>query len=323
MLTHSDKPLVGSARTAANARASIDMASLAVGDETPSKPVVLGRVHPRSPRRWNEPIVDGLREFAADGQPLIVSSGAIAGASAPVSLSETVVLANAETLFGLVLAQVTNAGTPVLFGYASTHYDPDAGAVAYGGPTSSLLSSIGVRMGQYYDLPARTEGGVTDAKTLGDQSGSESMRKLAGAFDSGADLVFNAAGLLDTYETISPAKFVLDCERIRDLQWSAGTHDTLVDSLASDVSLDRIRDAAPGDAFTDERDPSSVADAPSVQSETARRGRYTAWEDAGAETAVDRAAARVDDLLEVYERPPVDESVRHTLRDYVDAHADS
>jgi trimethylamine--corrinoid protein Co-methyltransferase len=325
LLVGSDKPLVGSARTKANARASIEMARIAAGDHGTDewRPVVLGRVHPRSPRRWNEPLVNGLFEFANASQPLVVGSGAITGASAPKSLAETVVLANAETLFGVVLTQVVNPGTPVVFSFASTYYDPDTGAVAYGSPSSRLFSACGVEMGDYYDLPTRTSGGVTDAKALGEQSGAESMAKLAAAFDSGADIVFNATGLLDTYETISFEKFAFDCERVRDVQSRSENAAAIVDALASDdFSLDALRETEPGQAFADDRDPKSVPDSVQYRPDLSVRGRYDDWVEAGARSELDRASDRVDALLDEYERPPMDEDIRESLRSYVEEHSD-
>ncbi|MFB6184911.1 MAG: trimethylamine methyltransferase family protein [Haloarculaceae archaeon] len=324
LIRHSDKPLVGATRSAENARASIEMAAIALGADQskPSVPAVLGRVHPRSPRLWNEPLVDGLLAYARAGQPLVVGSGAIAGASAPHSLSETVALANAEALFGIVLTQVVAPGTPVAFSYASTYYDRDAETVAYGGPTGSLLSGIGVAMGNHYGVPTRTRGGGTDAKTVDDQAGAESMHLLGDALRSDADIVLNATGLLDTYGTVSPEKFLLDCERIRALRKTDDARDALVSQLVhGSVSLDAIEASDPGEAFTDGRDPDAVADAVTFAPELAVRDRYDEWVAAGSRSALQRASDRVDAVLAEYERPPLADDVDAAIEAYVDEHS--
>ncbi|MFB6195516.1 MAG: trimethylamine methyltransferase family protein [Haloplanus sp.] len=323
LLRHTDEPLVGGARTAETARASIELAAIARGEaDAPSQPAVLGRVHPRSPRLWNEPLVDGLLTYARAEQPLVVSSGAIAGASAPHSLAETVVLANAETLFGVVLTQAVSPGTPVVFGYGSTAYDHEHGTVAFGDPIAGLLSGLGVAMGTHYGLPTRADGGVTDAKTVDDQAGAESMLRLADALRSDADVVFNAAGLLDTYDTVSPEKFVLDCERIRAVRATDAAREALLDRLTDgSLSLDAIDAADPGEAFADDRDLASIPDRVSFTPKLAVRGRYDDWHDGDDRTALQRASDHVDRLLDDYDRPPLPDDVDASIRAYVDDHS--
>lgn len=319
-----DKPLVGSARSAADARASIDMAQIGYGSPDTTKPVVLARVHPRSPRRFNEPIVGGLLEFAGAGQPLVISSGAITGASAPKSLAETVILANAETLFGIVLAQIANPGTPVLYGYASTYYDPDSGALSFGGPTGGLLSAIAVDMGAHYGLPTRIDGGLTDAKILDEQSGSESALQLAGALESDADLILNGVGLLDSYDTISAEKIVLDCERIRAIRSKQRDFDSTIDRLLDPpLSLDVLRDTPPGRVFVDDRDRGNLEDPGTFRSPVAIRGRYEQWQEQGARTIVELAHDRVESRLDSYTQPPLPDEIDQHLREYVRQHDES
>lgn len=317
-----DKPIVASARRGPEARASLDMARIAYQDPDLGANYVLGILHPRSPRVWNEPIVAGLLRFARAGQPLSISSGAIAGASAPHSLAETAVLMNAESLFGVVLTQLINPGTPVVYGHASTVYDRNAETVTYGTPGGSVFSTIGVAMGSFYDLPVRGKGGDTDAKTLDDQSGSDSMYHVRGAVQAGADLLLNAAGVLDTHEVVSPEKLVLDAERLRGAQVATEDLVTVIDRIeAGELSLDTIKEASPGATFFDERDPAALGDATSFEDEIAVRIGHDEWLAEGAQPLGERAKARVDDLVSRYERPPIDPEVKATLGDYVEEHS--
>ena len=323
LFTSTDKPIVASARRGEEAQASLDMASIAFEDPELSEHYVLGILHALSPRVWNKPIVDGLLRFAEAGQPLSISSGAIASASAPHSLSETAVLMNAESLFGIVMAQVVNPGTPVVYGHASTIYDRNAETVNYGTPRGSVFSTIAVTMGAFYDVPVRGNGGDTDAKHLDDQSGSDSMYHVRGAVQAGADILLNAAGVLDTHEVVSPEKLVLDAERIRAVRSAMTDLSATIEQIESgEVSLSTIRDTAPGATFFDDRDPDTLPDAVDFEDEMGVRIGHDEWLEAGAQEVGERARERVDALVEGYERPPIDSDVEAELAAYVAAHSD-
>jgi trimethylamine--corrinoid protein Co-methyltransferase len=323
LFTGTDKPIVGSARRDEEAKATLDMARIAFQDEALAENYVLGILHVRSPRVLNEPMVAGLLRFAREGQPLSISSGAIAGASAPHSFAETAVLSNAEALGGLVLAQVVNPGTPVVYGQTSTVYDPMAESVTYGTPRGSVFAEIVPAMGEFYDLPVRGHGGMTDAMDVDDQSGSDSMYHVQTALEAGADLLLNAVGVLDTHAVVSPEKLVIDAERFRAVQaartGAAATRERLE---AGDVDLATIREAGPAATFYDDRPPETLADASQFEREIAVRTSYDDWLADGGESVGERARARVESLRDAYEQPPIDPAVEAELADYVEAHSD-
>lgn len=322
LFTGTDKPVVASARRDREATASLDMARIAFQDPDLDEHYVLGILHVRSPRVFNEPMVAGLLRFARAGQPLVLSSGAIAGASGPHSLAETAVQLNAESLFGVVLAQVVNPGTPVVYGHSSTVFDRSTGAVTYGSPRGSVFSAIATEMGRFYDLPVRGHGAVTDAPELSDQSGSDSMFHVRGAVETGADLLLNAVGVLDTHAVISPEKLVLDAERFRAVREARREKRAVVEGLnAGDVSADSILEAAPGTPFFDDRDPDSLEDGVRFEEEIAIRQTHEDWLAGGGQTVGERAAERVAALVEDYERPPMDDPVADELAAYVAANS--
>lgn len=334
LFTGTDKPVVASARRDQEAKASLDMARIAFQDPDLDEPSVLGILHVRSPRVFNEPMVAGLLRFARAGQPLVISSGAIAGASGPHSLAETAVQFNAESLFGVVLAQVVNPGTPVVYGHSSTVYDRSTEAVTYGSPRGSVFSTIAAEMGRFYDLPVRGQGAVTDAPELSDQSGSDSMFHVRGAVETGGDLLLNAVGVLDTHAVISPEKLVLDAERFRAVRETRRETAAALEALdAGTVSVDTSMGADPGTPFFDDRDPASLEDAArfehgeasgrdvKFESEIAVRQTHEDWLAGGGLSVAERAADRVSELVEAYERPHMDDAVADELADYVAANS--
>jgi trimethylamine--corrinoid protein Co-methyltransferase len=71
-------------------------------------------INTNSPRQLDIPMAQGLIDFAAAGQMLIVTPFTLAGAMAPVTIVGAVALAHAEALAGITLAQITRPGAPVV-----------------------------------------------------------------------------------------------------------------------------------------------------------------------------------------------------------------
>ena len=71
-------------------------------------------VTPESPLVYSEYSCESIIEFAEYNQPVALVSAPMSGITGPVFLLGTIVLANAETLAGLCLAQCVNPGVPVL-----------------------------------------------------------------------------------------------------------------------------------------------------------------------------------------------------------------
>ena len=305
-----DKPLMGPTDGADRAAACLDMVGIAVDDRDLSRPYVAGLVNTVPPRRIDEGMLGGLLAYADRGQPLVVSSFTMAGASGPPTLAASLAQTNAENLVGITLAQLVNPGTPVVYGVPTATVDGRYGSLSIGSPESAFFAAFAGQMGRYYGLPSRGGGGLTDAKTVGYQSGLESTLLQAVTRLSGVDFVLNATGIIDSYATISPEKFVLDCEAIRYLdRFGEGF---AID--AADFRLDEQAAVEPGGYFPNDEAStgqfyrSSVLDKRSVH----------AWEEAGQPSAADVAAERVADRLASYERPGLPESIAAELDAYVE-----
>jgi trimethylamine--corrinoid protein Co-methyltransferase len=305
-LTLSDQPVMASARGENCARQCLDMVGIAVGDRELQEPYVAGLVNTVPPRRIDTEMLGGLLTYAEAGQPVLVSSFTMAGASGPETLPASLAQANAENLVGVALAQLINPGTPVVYGVPASNIDTRHGSLSIGSPESALVVSIAAQLGRHYGVPTRAGGGLTDAKSVDYHSGFESQLVQTVTDMSGVDYVLHAAGILGSYETVSPEKFVLDCEALRYL-------DRFRQGFSIDpekLRLDRMADVEPAGHFlgaTREFFDPSVVD----------RRSHADWADAGRQSTVDRAADRVRQQLEDYERPQLDSDVERELDRYV------
>lgn len=310
-LVTTDRPVVGSAYGRRRAQECLDLAGIAAQDPDLSRPYVLGQVSPVSPRRWPEAMAEGLVAYASHGQPVIVMSQPLSGASAPATLAGAVTLANAEILSGIVLAQLANPGAPVLYGSAVTALDMETTSIAAGAPEAALGAGATAQLAAFYGLPSRGGGGVTDANRLDDQAGSESMLGLLAGVAGGIDFLLHAVGVLDSYRAVSPEKFLLDCERVRSIHRLQEGIDVTDETIAADL----LADTPPGGDFLSSRHTVTHARESLLRPELAVRGG-TDDRGTGDGSAVDRARARAEELLDRYEPPSVDPAVRDRIETY-------
>lgn len=308
----SDKPVMGSTQDAAAARTSLELARIAMDDPALQKPSIAGLINTVPPRGISTDMLGALVVYATAGQPLIVSSFTMAGASGPSELAASMAQTNAENLTGITLAQLVNPGTPVVYGVPSSNIDARHGTLTIGSPESALFVSFAGQMGRYYDIPSRAGGGLTDGKSVDFQSGAESMFLQFATASSGIDFVLNAAGILEAYSAVSPEKFVLDCETLRHL-------DRFRDGVTvgdAGFPFDRMTERGPAGHFLDDHDvPGPDA---GQEREPMDKRSFGAWDDDGALSAFEAAHHAVERRLDDYERPAIDPAVERRLDEFVD-----
>ena len=203
-------------------------------------------VTPESPLVYSEYSCESILEFADLNQPVALVSAPMSGITGPVFLLGTVVLANAETLAGLCLAQCVNPGVPVLPSASLTYGNLKNATWECSSPDSALMLAAAVQMyKEYYHLPARAQTGVTSSKCLDYQAGYETMQSLLLTALMDVDVTSQSAGALDNLMTISLEKTVIDDEviaRVRRILQGLEINDET-------YSLDIIMDVAHGDNF--------------------------------------------------------------------------
>jgi len=314
-LTLTDQPVMGAARGVDRVEACLDMVGIAMDDPGLGKPYVAGLVNTTPPRRIGPEMLDGLLTYAEHGQPVVVSSFTVAGASGPPTLAASMAQTNAENLAGITLAQLVNPGTPVVYGVPASGIDDRHGSLTIGTPESALFVSFGARMGQFYDVPSRAGGALSDAKRVDYQGGCESTFLGTITELSGVDFVLHAAGILESYSAISPEKFVLDCEVIRSLDRFRRGFDTGENALA----IDAMSGVEPGGHFADASRSSTTGEF--FRSAVFDKRSHADWRDDGGKSAFEMGRDRVRDCLEAYEVPPLDSDIERELGRYVEEHA--
>lgn len=143
-----------------SAQLLIEMAAVVAGgiDKLKDRPIVSGCTCPQSPLTISEGCADPIIEYAKANLPQNILSMALAGATSPVTLAGTLVTHNAEVLGGIVLAQLTRKGAPVIYGSSTSMIDLKLSTATVGCPELGLISAAVAKLAQFYLLPSYVAG---------------------------------------------------------------------------------------------------------------------------------------------------------------------
>lgn len=238
-----ERPAIGMVDGTKNALDSIQMAQEFYGiyDQC----VVTGLISVASPCHYSQAMCEALIEYAKAGQGVFITPSSLNGLTVPGSLASLMLVNNVETLSGIVLTQLINPGTPVIYGNQSHGCDLRFGTPTIGSPEQCLIFSAVKAFGDYYGLPVRTGGSSCDAKQVDMQAGVESFSTMYATLQSGADLMIHSCGSLDTDNTLSYDKFIYDEEILISAKRIVRGFEVNEDTLL----FDSILEAGPGGEF--------------------------------------------------------------------------
>jgi trimethylamine--corrinoid protein Co-methyltransferase len=159
-ILNTGKPVGTEATSAYDARKLIEMATIVAGgeDEFNRRPLIGFGVCPVSPLKLPHDATEVIIESARAWCPDTILSMAMAGGSSPVTLAGTLVQHNAEVLSGIVLAQLSERGCPVVYGSSTTAMDLRLAAASVGSPELALFSAACAEIARRYLLPSFVAG---------------------------------------------------------------------------------------------------------------------------------------------------------------------
>jgi trimethylamine---corrinoid protein Co-methyltransferase len=266
-----------------------------------------------SPLQLDVPMTDGIIDFAANGQLMIVTPFTLAGAMAPITIAGALTLAHAEALCGITLTQIVRPGAPVVYGSFTSNVDMKSGSPAFGTPEYAKAAfgagQLARRIGAPWRCSSATASNAPDAQAV-----YESQMSLWGALLGGCHFILHAAGWLEGGLTASFEKFILDVEM---LQMFAELFQP-VSASVEEIGLEAVAEVGPGGHFF------SAA-------HTMQRYRdafytplisdwrnYGAWKDDGARTATQRATLKWRETLAASTAPVLDAAVVEALDAFVE-----
>lgn len=178
-----------------------------------AKPLAIFDACPSPPLRWSDLTTQSLLDAAHSMIPSEFVSMPLAGASAPITLIGSITQHCAESLAGVVIAQLKNKGTPLIWGGSPAVLDMRRGTTPMGAIETMMLNIGDVEMGKYLKLPTHAYMSLSDSKVPDAQAGFEAGMGALLAGLAGINMV-SGPGMIDFESTQSIEKLLIDNEII-------------------------------------------------------------------------------------------------------------
>jgi trimethylamine---corrinoid protein Co-methyltransferase len=302
---HTQKPLVFCCKDGNSLKDIYEMALLIAGSKQrfDQAPTIVQYSEPISPLLYYSPAVDKIIFCAEHNIPQINFPAPQFGSTGPAAFAGNIVQGSAESLSGLVLAQLVNPGAPFIYGAFTTVMDMRTTIFSYGAPEISLMKAAMSQMAQFYKLPFFGTAGATDAKFPDAQAGAEAAFSLLSAALIGANLVHDAGSWLDHGSLASPEYMVLINEILYMVKQYMGGINVDDESLALDL-IDKI---GPGGHYLNE-DHTMQHFKDIWYSDLFDRKIYDVWLEEGGLTFDQRLKTKTESLMK-YQPEPLPEDV--------------
>lgn len=314
-LTLSDKPFFATGIGGGRARDAIEMVAISRGlsmEQMKSNPSVMTNINVNSPRKLDDSMAYGAMQMALFGQPVTVTPFTLMGAMTPTTMAGALAQQNAEALVGIALLQLTNPGTPVVYGGFTSNVDMRSGSPAFGTPENALANIAGGQLARKYKLPYRSSA-CNASNAVDAQATYETLMALWGAVMGHGNLIFHTAGWLEGGLVASFEKLMIDCEMLQHMS-------KILEPLKIDLAetgLEAMKEVGPGGHFfgcahTMERYKTAF-----YQPFISDWQNSEAWTLAGAKDATTRATELWPKILQEFEPPASDPAVEEQLQDYM------
>jgi trimethylamine--corrinoid protein Co-methyltransferase len=286
-------------------------------EELKQKPLTILSCCPTPPIKWSAASSQNLLDCARASIPVEFISMPLSGFMGPVTVVGTLIQHTAETLSGIVISQMANPGTPMLYGGASAIFDIRYETTPFGAVETMLIDCGQTEIGKFLGIPTQTYTAMSDAKRLDAQAGLETaMGATLGAL-AGTNNI-SGPGILDFINCQSLEKLVVDNEicgmTFRMLEGIRPRDDFPALPIFQELLRDKhliIADHTRRHLRDEIRFPGPIID----------RANQARWQDEGGLTLSERASAEVEHLIQQHEPTRLDDGKKAQLIERMEAAA--
>jgi trimethylamine--corrinoid protein Co-methyltransferase len=265
------------------------------------------------PLKFAEDACRTLEVGVRAGMPVLLLAAGQAGATSPAALAGAVVQEVAECLAGLVYVNLIVPGHPAIFGPWPFVSDLRTGAMSGGSGEQAVLMAACAQMGRYYDLPTGIAAGMADSKLPDAQSGYEKAYTNALAGHSGANMVYESAGMQASLLGCSYESYVIDNDMLGAINRTVRGIDVSDESLSVEVMRD-VCTNGPGH-FLGHGQTLELMEKEYVYPVVGDRGSPKEWLEQGSTDVLQRAHKRVAEVLREYYPSHIPEAMDAQLRE--------
>ncbi|MCK4281898.1 MAG: trimethylamine methyltransferase family protein [Candidatus Lokiarchaeota archaeon] len=282
-------------------------------DDLARKPLAIFDACPSPPLKWSDLTSQSVIDAAKSMIPSEFVSMPLAGASAPITLLGSITQHCAETLVGVVIAQLAKRGAPLIWGGSPAVMDMKHGTTPMGAIETMMINIGDIEMGKFLKMPTHAYMSLSDAKIPDAQAGFEAGMGALLAGLAGINMI-SGPGMLDFESTQSIEKLLIDNEIIgmvkRFLQG--------IEDYGSPFALDILKDFREQEELLSHPStlklfrkelffPSSIID----------RKTRDSWRKLGSKSARKRAREEADRLLNMPPIQPINEILAKELNKIV------
>jgi len=263
-----------------------------------------------SPLKFDNVATEILIEAAKYGLPVTCAPAPMTGATAPMTLAGTLAQQNAESLAGIILTQMINPGTPVLYGAVPAPVDPRSMNFLFGAVEMGLLNACAVQMAHFYNIPIYASAGPSDAKLSDCQAGWEKALNILMVALAGGNYIHLAAGMLEGGLAVSYEQYILDNDILGSVMRAVRGVEVNQETLAAPV----ISSVGPeGDYLLQEHTVKHMR-SEMFFPKGADRNNYILWQQEGAKDVRQRAKEMAWEILENNNGPSFNADLEKDIR---------
>ena len=314
LMRHTSKPVGTNFTLGEHVDPIVDMFDAIAGGEGKfaEKPFCKAHISPViSPMRFGADAFEVALACIRRGMPINSIVAAMSGATSPATIDGMLAASFAETLASLVMVNVFAPGFPMIFSNWPFVIDLRTGAFSGGGGEIAILNAGSAQLANHAGLPSGVAASMSDAKAVDAQMGMEKGLSSLACGLSGANMVYESAGMMASLLGVSFEAFVLDNEMLSHVNRMVRGIEVTEETLA----FEAMQNVIDGEGhFIGEPLTMDAMERDYFYPRLGDRLEPTAWAEAGAKDAWQRANAEVREILDRHRPNYIDAVVDEQIR---------
>lgn len=269
-------------------------------------------INPLSPLCYDHAPIERIIGTCDENQGIWLASCVMPVLTAPPSVASILTMVNAEILAGFVFTQLLKPGTPMIYANVSGSTDLRTIQLSMGNPEAALMIYGTAALADYYRVPFRAGGAISDAKDLDFQAGMESMMMAEATVEAKPDMILHSTGCLGTYNIVSFEKMLMDEEIFA---YAERIHRG-IDVTEKKICFKDIEKTGPRGNFLSGRTPKMYREE-FYLTQYLNKADANDWQNKGRVGLKENTGQKVQERIEAYQAPEITKEQEELLKPYL------
>lgn len=293
----------------------VQMGEIVAGgkEQLKKRPVISILEAPIAPLRFPDVFIDALFLGGEYGIPIEICSMPSVGATGPITLAGSLLLATAEHLATFVVSQLAHPGAPIIWASRFTTMDMSTGVTGMH-PEAALINAAGAQMAtEHYNLICDVHGPATNAIV---PDGQSVLEECVGAFITGLagrPTILAGAGSMEIGLIASFEEMVISNEIHSIVRRAVEGFEVNDDTLGADA----IARVGIGGNYLQDEHTFKYLRSGRLNSLFIKPTNKASWAESGSKGMVDIARERARTILKEHQPTPLDEETAGKLQQVI------